>query len=87
MPFNIAVTSNGKENFVKSSKTDSDKTTLILKGNETKAWKLNLSKETRSVMNATHVGKYNLTKPGKYYISLYGIDMNLNSNQSQFIIK
>lgn len=87
VPFNIAVTFNGKENFVKSSKTDNEKTNLILKGNETKTWKLNLSKETRSIMNATNVGKYNLTKPGKYYISLYGIDMNFNSNQSQFIIK
>lgn len=87
MPFYISVTSNGKENFTESSKNDHQKTILILQGNETKTWKLNLSKETRSVMNASQIGKYNFTKPGKYYISLYGIDMNLNSNQSQFILK
>ncbi len=86
-PFNIYVTSDGNENFVNSSKTDNEKTTLILQGNETKSWKLNLSKETSSVMNATKIGKYNFSKTGKYYISSFGIDMNLNSNQAQFIIK
>lgn len=86
-PFNISVTLEGKVYFVNSSKTDDERTTLFLQGNETKFWKLNLTKEARSVAYPRHIGKYDFSKSGSYYISLYGINKNLNSNQSKLIIK
>jgi len=86
-PFNIHVTSEGRENFINSSKKDDQKTTIILSGNETKSWKINLNEETRSVTNPYTIGRYDFSKPGKYYFSFSGIHEYLNSNQSQFIIK